>query len=146
MLFIVLTWMSPLSFRSIRLGTAKKTYVFSICVFGVFGEFFVCLFVKCKQTIESSNQNLYANLGFNPEVSTKFQLNQISHGWENPSFVRPDRQTHDFRKACKTIVRFGANAPLWLSPPSLSLSLLWSTPSLAASLANLRHPHCVLCT
>jgi hypothetical protein len=49
-------------------GTVKKSYVFSIYVFLVFG---ISLLVYTK---ESSNQNFYSNLNFYPEVFTKFQL------------------------------------------------------------------------
>jgi hypothetical protein len=53
---------------------------------------FVCLFTKCKQTRESQNQSIHANLRYQPEVSTKFQFNQTAHGWEILFFVG-DRQT-----------------------------------------------------
>ena len=37
---------------------------------------------------------MHANLGYQPQVSTKFQLNQTAHGWEILIFVRPNKQTN----------------------------------------------------
>jgi hypothetical protein len=36
---------------------------------------------------------MYANLGYQPKVFTKFQLNQNTHGWEIVIFVRPKQTT-----------------------------------------------------
>ena len=33
---------------------------------------------------------MHANLGYQPQVSAKFQLNRTAHGWEIPIFVRPN--------------------------------------------------------
>jgi hypothetical protein len=48
--------------------------------FSRFWRLFVCLFTKCKQMRESGNQSMHANLGYQPEVSTKFQINRTAHG------------------------------------------------------------------
>jgi hypothetical protein len=59
---------------------------------------------------------MHANLGYQPEVPTKFQPNRTPHGWEIPNFVRPRLQTttdwqtttdyrHESQEAGKTIVR-----------------------------------------
>ena len=37
---------------------------------------------------------MHANLGYQPQVSTKFQLNQTAHGWEILIFVHPNKQTN----------------------------------------------------
>ena len=70
-LFQVPIWRSPPSFRSTRLDMAEKIHHFCISVFRRFRRF---MFIKCKQTRKSSNQDLYAKWGFHPEVSTKLRL------------------------------------------------------------------------
>jgi hypothetical protein len=45
-----------------------------------------CLFLKCKQTIEYCYQYLYANLGYQPKVSSEFQLNLTLHSSDIPFF------------------------------------------------------------
>ena len=55
---------------------------------------------------------MHANLGYQPEVSTKFWLNQTAHGLEIPIFVRysqtdsQQQTTHESQKASKTKVRW----------------------------------------
>jgi hypothetical protein len=49
---------------------------------------------------------MHTNLGYQPEVSTKIQLNRIAHSWEIPIFVRPDNNRHESQEA--------GNSPLQL--------------------------------
>ena len=62
--------------------------------FGVFGIFLFVYVYKMLFIIKSSKQYLYANLGFHPKVSTKFQINMCWNAWENPSFVCSYTHTH----------------------------------------------------
>ena len=46
---------------------------------------------------------MYAATGSHPEVSTNFQTNQTWHGYENPSFLRENRQTSRIQDIFKVI-------------------------------------------
>ena len=59
---------------------------------------------------------MHANLGYQPEVSRKFQPNRTAHDWEISIFVRDrlqttDWQTHESQEAGKTIVRCNREPP-----------------------------------
>ena len=62
---------------------------------------------------------MHANLGYQPQVSAKFQLNRTAHGWEILIFVRYrlQQQTEESQKAGKTIVR--CNLPVAMDKNNL---------------------------
>lgn len=72
--------------------TRRRKLLFSLSTFLAISAFFICLFMKCKQTKESSNQDLYANLGYQQEISTKFQLNWTLYSWGIPSIIHQNQQ------------------------------------------------------
>jgi hypothetical protein len=81
--------------HKITLWAIIATHLWAKCPKIVENRF--CWFTIWKP-ITSLNQNMHANLGYQPQVSTKFQLNRTAHSRKIAIFVRPNNNKQTSNK------------------------------------------------